>query len=187
MRDSDNGSKATIKLTDSSKSNDDVIKQRIWSVEYDSNNDGQFGTPMDTPKQIISSGNEEAVSFTADRVGYYRFSLEVVEGFGQPTIERFITVNDYRRDITEKVNSSDEVSVYVKNENFNIPGKSIAAEIYNSPPVVDFGIQTHRKVDIVLDIGGLTKATQHHKTGNRPGGTFYQRWWGTIQSQILYL
>lgn len=173
LRDVNNSKKATIKLVDSSRSIDnDFIKQRIWSVEYDSNNDGVFGTPMDTPKQVISSNNETTVFYETDRVGYYRFTLEVVEGFGQPTIERFIDDSDYRRDITEKVDDHDKVSEYSKTENFNIPEKDKAVEISNSPPSVDFGMQTHRLVDVVIDVGGLTKATLQHKTGTRPGGTF---------------
>ncbi|MDD9309773.1 PKD domain-containing protein [Cytobacillus firmus] len=172
LRDVNNAKKATIKLVDNSQSiDDDLIKQRIWYVEYDSNNDGVFGTPMDTPKEIISSGNETTVFYENDRVGFYRFTLEVVEAFGQPTIERFIDDSDYRRDITEKIDSSDQVSTYTTEENFNIPENVTVTEISNSPPTVDFGMQTHRKVDVVLDVGGLTKATRQHKTGTRPGGT----------------
>lgn len=164
--------KATIELKDFSNSiDDDFIKQRIWYVEYDSNNDGLFGTAMDTSRQVISSGNETTVYYETDRVGHYRFTLEVVEGFGQPTLQRFINDGDYRRDVTEKIDSGDRVSEYTKLTNFNIIDKDKAVEVSNTPPVVDFGMQTHRKVDLVLDIGGLTKATQQHMTGNRPGGT----------------
>lgn len=173
LRDGGTG-KATIKLTDYSRTVDnDYIKQRIWYVDYDSNNDGLFGTPMDNPREIISSENETTVYFETDRVGHYKFSLETVEGFSpnEPTIERFITEDDYRRDVTEPIDSEGRVSEYQKQVNFNVIDKETSIEVSNSAPTVDLGFQTHRKVDVVLDVGGLTKATQQHQTGNRPGGT----------------
>ena len=90
-----NNNKATFILKDNSYSPDgDIIQQRIWSVLYDSQNDGRLDNDTWV---IIDSSNLSEVKFEATEVGDYYFRLEIVEGFGQETIPEFITEQDYRR------------------------------------------------------------------------------------------
>jgi len=95
FRDPANNNKATFTLKDNSYSPDgDTIKQRIWKVLYDSQNDGRLENDTWV---IIDSGNKTEVKYEASQVGHYYFTLEVVEGFGQETIPEFITASDYKR------------------------------------------------------------------------------------------
>ena len=169
---------AKVKLTDSSYSiDDDTIAQRIWYIEYDSNNDGLFGTKRDTPKQVISDANEPVVYYETDRVGNYRFNLEVVESFNQPTIPEFILAEHYLRDDTEPTLPVPLQSIdqYHKVENFNIPQNDKAVTVDNAPPVVDFGITKHNKVDIYLNFAGLDTATMQTNHTNYGSQDRYYR------------
>ncbi|MUT67783.1 hypothetical protein [Paenibacillus sp. NEAU-GSW1] len=95
LRDPDNDLKATLQVTDLSYSPDgDYIAQRIWSYKYDSDNDGSFD---DETKVLIDDTNLTEMKEDVAAVGKYRIYLEVVEGFGEPTIPEFITSADYRR------------------------------------------------------------------------------------------
>lgn len=160
----------TIKLTDTSHSNDnDLIDQRIWYVEFDSNNDGYFGTPIDGGKQVIDSGNKVSVNYKTKHVGDYRFSLEVKEKFGQPTYEEFVLPHEYLRDNSDVINESGSVSAYLLPSNFNKLGHDVGVKVDNVPPLIDFGVKRKNKVEVVLDFGGMDIATQQHQTGSRPG------------------
>lgn len=171
LRNKDDNQKASIILTDASVSLDeDIIQQRLWYVEFDANNDGQFGTAADGGKQIISSANETKVVYKSNHVGNYRFSLEVKEAFGQPTYEEFINPLEYLRDTSDELDSTGSLEVYKNPSNFNIPHTDKSVEIVNSPPTIDFGVRRMNKLDIVLDFGGMDIATQQHQTGSRPGG-----------------
>lgn len=126
--------RALIKAIDLSSSLDgDYIKQRIWKYAYDSNNDGSF---LDEEWHVIDDTNLEEIEFLVDHVGKYRIELEVVEGFGQPTIPEFITEDDYKRGNTGEKDYLDKV-----------------IEVDNLPPVVDFSMRDKKKVDIVIDLG----------------------------------
>lgn len=172
----DDTGKARIRLVDQSLSpDDDPIKERIWFVEYDSNNDGLFGTPEDEPKQVISDGNEKELYFETNKVGNYRFSLKVIEGYGQPTLPEFINSEDFLSDSSEVTDPMGRVDEYLKDGNFNIPSKDKAVKVDNSPPVVDFGMVRHNNVDIVLDFGGLTTATQQHERTSYGNNARYYR------------
>lgn len=95
LRDPARGMKAPLKARDASYSPDgDMIAQRIWSYRYDSDNDGDFD---DEAVVIIDSGNKTEIEHLVPDVGRYRIYLEVVEDFGQPTIQQFIASGDYRR------------------------------------------------------------------------------------------
>ena len=168
---------ATFTLTDRSTSPDnDIIKQRIWYVEYDSNNDGLFGTLFDQPRQVISSQNETTVKFKSDKVGKYRFNLEVVEDFGQPTLLQFIQPSDYLRDITDPIAPIIAIGQYQLDENFNLPGKDVGVEIINTPPIIDFGVKSMKKIDVVIDVSGLDIATlQHDRTSFGTNDRYYRR------------
>ncbi|WP_282155808.1 PKD domain-containing protein [Cytobacillus gottheilii] len=168
---SDEGDKNTvITLTDSSISeDDDIISKRIWSVEYDSNNDGYFGTNTDEPKKIISSKNETTVQFVTNKVGNYRFSLEVQEEFGQETLEEFIKEEHYLKDSSGIIDPEGSVKVYQEPTNFNLPLYDKSIEVINVNPVIDFGVRRQNKIDVVLNFGGMDVATEYHQTGSRPG------------------
>ncbi|MBH0167146.1 PKD domain-containing protein [Fictibacillus sp. 7GRE50] len=165
---------ATIRLTDLSESFDnDPIQQRIWSVEFDSNNDGFIGTAQDAPKVVIDSGNKKYLEYKTDKVGNYRFSLEVKESFGQPTLPEFIQDSHYMRDASDTIQMIGGVTHYLQNTNFNIPEKDKIVQVNNAPPIVDFGMVRHNKVDIILNFGGLDQVTQKHKTGPVGSGAAY--------------
>ncbi|MGE8081326.1 PKD domain-containing protein [Peribacillus loiseleuriae] len=171
LRDAKDGQQASIKLTDNSTSSDgDTIQQRIWYVEFDGNNDGVFGTAADGGKQVISSSNEKSVTYKTNHVGHYRFSLEVKEAFGEPTYEEFVLPHEYLRDRSDVLDESGSVDVYKESTNFNIPHMDKVVEVDNVPPVIDFGVRRANKVEVVLDFGGMDKATLQQQTGNRPGG-----------------
>lgn len=170
IRDKSGEKNATITLTDSSISPDeDKIKQRIYYVDFDSNNDGFFGTPQDEPKRIISNKNETKVQFKANKVGNYRFSLEVIEEFGQETLPEFIQEEHYLRDSSGVLDKSGEVATYQEPNYFNLPEYDKSVEIINVNPVIDFGVRRQNKIDVVLNFGGMDTATHQHQTGTRPG------------------
>lgn len=170
IRDKNDNKHATITLTDASISEDeDVIKQRIYYVEFDSNNDGFFGTPLDEPKKIISNTNETVVRYKTSKVGNYRFSMEIVEGFGQPTLPEFIQDEHYRRDTTGVIDETGSVSTYQDPSNFNRGLYDTSVEVINVSPIIDFGVRRKNSIDVVLNFGGMDTATQQHLTGSRPG------------------
>ncbi|OIJ09465.1 hypothetical protein BKP35_16555 [Anaerobacillus arseniciselenatis] len=176
LRDENTGN-AIFTLRDQSITPDgDTIKKRIWYVRHDSNNDG-FINDQDGPRQILSEGNEKLVTFETDKVGNYHFSLEVVEDFGQPTLEEFILDEHYLKDQSNILNSDGNASIYMQDANFNIPETDKVVEVDNAPPIIDFGATRHNKVDIVLNFGGLDIATQEHLTGSAPGGGTYDHYY----------
>ncbi|BCJ88174.1 PKD domain-containing protein [Effusibacillus dendaii] len=112
------------KIYDTSISPDgDYIANRVWKVQYDSNNDGIFSDePVlvidestlvpNVEKTITFNGFTYRVTKTSDaqgqfllfklnQVGKYHFELEVTEGFGQPTMPEFILPSDYKKGSTE--------------------------------------------------------------------------------------
>lgn len=94
QRDPKNGNLAPIELWDDSYSPDgDIITQRIWKYAYDSNNDGNFN---DETWIVIDSTNLTHITLFVNPVGKYKFELQTVESFGQPTIAQFIVPADYR-------------------------------------------------------------------------------------------
>lgn len=106
-RDPSNQNQARITATDRSRSIDnDMIQQRIWSYRYDSNNDGNFG---DEDWITINEQNLNSISFDVPDVGYYELRLEVVENFGQPTLEEFITDEDFKRGNTDEKTLNEKI------------------------------------------------------------------------------
>lgn len=170
---------ATILLTDSSRSvDDDFISERTWYVEYDSDNDGVFGTLRDGQKQILSDENLETVTFKTDRVGHYRFSLYVKEGFGLPTLEEFIRDEHYLDDETDLIATPPAlvtVDTYFDGQNFNKPEFEKAVEVDNAPPRVDFGMSRSNALDVVLNFSGLAEANyQENYTDYGDQERYYQ-------------
>ena len=83
---------ASIKLTDNSYSIDgDEIGSRVWSVFFDSDNDGDF---TDEKEDIFSTGNEKEVIYDAKSVGKYKFELHSAEVFTD-TIKSLLSEDAY--------------------------------------------------------------------------------------------
>ncbi|SHH48966.1 intein C-terminal splicing region/RHS repeat-associated core domain-containing protein [Clostridium collagenovorans DSM 3089] len=90
--------KAKVEIKDISYSKDgDTIVNRIWSIQYDSNNNGDFS---DEESKVISDRNETSVTFETSNVGKYKIELYVEETFDN-TIEKFISKEDYKTANTE--------------------------------------------------------------------------------------
>lgn len=117
---------------------------------------------MDAAKQVIDSSNKTSVTFSSDRVGNYRFSLQVKEAYGQSTYQEFIQDEHYLRDASERVDEMGEVEVYKQDDKFNIPEKDKLVTIDNAPPTIDFAMFSKSKVDIVLNFAGLDVSNQKH-------------------------
>lgn len=91
-RSPENGNKALVSIDDMSYSPDkDVIGRRVWEYRYDSDNNGNFNNE---PWVVFSNGNEERLNMLVNEVGKYEVRLTVVEAFGQPTIDAFVTAGD---------------------------------------------------------------------------------------------
>lgn len=96
-RDPSNQNLATFEFIDYSYSYDgDYIQQRNWYVIFDSNNDGLFQEQA----VLFNTGNNRQVTYASNRVGKYKFILEAIEEFGEPTIAQFVTESDRRRNST---------------------------------------------------------------------------------------
>ncbi len=130
-RDSDG--KAKITLEDTSYSPDgDEIGSRVWSVQFDSDNDGDFS---DEKEEIFSVGNETKVTYDAESVGKYKFDLHVTEIF----------------DDTIKSLLSDDA--YLVSDTSGKENKDSVIEITNDAPRSHSGISKAKNVDIVITAG----------------------------------
>ncbi len=169
LRDVIDSKQATVTLTDNSASVDgDTIQQRIWYVEFDSNNNGIF-EPSDGGKQVLSSANLTTLQHKIKHVGVYRYSLEVKEKFGEETFEEFILPEEYLIDNSDVIDDSGKVDTYLNPENFNLPLYETAIKVDNVPPVIDFAIKRKNSIHVVLDFAGMDVATLQQKTGARTG------------------
>ncbi|WP_018395864.1 PKD domain-containing protein [Bacillus sp. 37MA] len=126
-------SQTRVSVKDNSGSNDDFIGQRVWSYQFDSNNDSKFDS-NDDDSVIFSDGNEETPFFDTNKVGKYKISLTTIEEFAQPTIEEFVTEADRRRDDTSDKPSSESV-----------------VEVKNIRPVVSYDVKGKKEIDLQLD------------------------------------
>ncbi len=126
------GNYAKIELRDKSYSSDnDYIKQRIWKVKWDSNNDGDF---KDDQFEVISNLNEVNPVYKTDRVGRYQVELEVVEGF--VGFSNLIDESDYQRADTSL--KAAELKIFT---------------VDNAAPQVSFNIERKKKLDAVFTVG----------------------------------
>ncbi len=131
MREAANNRKAAIQPQDTSQVIDgDRIKERIWKYRYDSNNDGSF---EDEAWITFAPGNETMPLIKGADVGRYRFELEVVEEFGQATLEEFIEPEDILRSNTRWK-----------------PAAEKTAEVINNQPSVSFRPIKIKKPDIAI-------------------------------------
>ena len=128
----DSEGKAVINLEDTSYSIDgDDIGSRVWSVAFDSDNDGDFS---DEQEEIFMVGNETNVSYTAESVGKYRFRLTAAEVFD--TIPSLVAQDAYLRDDT-----SDLASAITD------------VEVLNEAPESYSGISLAKNIDMVVTVG----------------------------------
>ncbi|MFE8703923.1 Ig-like domain-containing protein [Cytobacillus sp. FJAT-54145] len=127
---------ATIKVTDQSTSSDDVIAKRLWTYRYDSDNDESFD---DETFSSIDSNNLTEVSFDTTKVGKYKIELLVIEEFGQPTIDEFVTADDRRRDDTNDKVIAEKV-----------------VEVKNLAPIAGFEVGKKKTVDLKIALEDTT-------------------------------
>lgn len=129
--------KATITLKDLSVSPDgDHIGQRIWTIYYDSDNNGEFSEAEAT---VISDGNETELTYETENVGKYRVLLQVKEIF-EDTIPKLITDDVFLRDTTAEFSDADCIF-----------------EVGNEAPVADLKIEKSKSADIVFTLGDTGK------------------------------
>ncbi|MDH6374914.1 hypothetical protein M2444_006778 [Paenibacillus sp. PastF-3] len=122
-RDPEKGNKATFAIHDMSFTPDkDPIARRIWEYRYDSNNNGSF---TDESWVIFSNENKSELDLELSEVGKYEIRLTVIEEFGQPTIEDFVTEADRR--------SADSYTDSLKQ-----PLMQRTVEVLNRAPEVDW-------------------------------------------------
>lgn len=132
-RNADEENYATIEVFDSSYSPDyDIIINRIWRYAFDSDNDGSFD---DETWITIDDTNKKEIEIKTQKVGKYKFELEIVEEFGQPTISEFITSSDIKKANTDNKRIEEKI-----------------VEVDNFAPVVDFNLSKKRKVDLVFNV-----------------------------------
>ncbi|QWU17435.1 hypothetical protein SAMN04487895_104175 [Paenibacillus sophorae] len=111
-RDPTDGNKVKISIDDMSFSPDnDFIDQRTWEYRYDSDNDGSFD---DESWVIFSNDNEHRLTLTVYEVGRYEIRHTAYEGFGQPTIDAFITSADRQYADSSSMPSTERI-ITVKN------------------------------------------------------------------------
>lgn len=132
-RDPEAGNQAAAELIDMSYSTDkDEIGQRIWTIYFDSDNDGSF---EDEQGEDVSIGNDTKFSFYTDRVGSYQVELTAVESFHN-TISHLITEADYRSDNT--VDKSVETKSFI---------------VGNVKPEASVEVAISKDVDLVFTVG----------------------------------
>lgn len=129
--------KAVIKVGDTSVSTDgDEIGQRIWSIYYDEDNNGEYEKAEET---IVSEENETEISFEADKVGKYKVALTVSETFSD-TIPHLLPADAYRWDDTSDL---EEIGCIF--------------EVGNEAPSSKLSIEKSKSADIVFTVGDADK------------------------------
>ncbi|AIQ11765.1 hypothetical protein [Paenibacillus durus] len=111
-RDPTDGNKVKISIDDMSFSPDnDFVDQRTWEYRYDSDNNGSFDNESWV---IFSNDNEHRLTLTVYEVGRYEIRHTAYEGFGQPTIDAFITSADRKYADSSSMSSTERI-ITVKN------------------------------------------------------------------------
>lgn len=112
-RDPSNGNKAVVSIDDMSFTKDkDPLIRRIWEYRYDSNNNGSFA---DESWVRFNEENRTRLNLELYEVGKYEIRLTVLEEFGQPTIEEFVTEDDRKRINSDSTQNLIERIVEVEN------------------------------------------------------------------------
>ncbi|MHC1684224.1 MAG: RHS repeat-associated core domain-containing protein [Clostridiaceae bacterium] len=132
-RDPSNDNKATIQLKDMSYSPDnDKITKRVWTVKYDSDNDGDFD---DEDEETVDEDNNTEPVYKTSSVGKYKVELQVIEGFDD-TITRFLSDDDYLSGDTSS--KTEESKIF---------------EVDNVKPEAHIEMQKSKNADIVFTVG----------------------------------
>ncbi|MNO35119.1 hypothetical protein D3C76_251660 [compost metagenome] len=112
-RDPSNGNKAVVSIDDMSFSKDkDPLIRRIWEYCYDSDNNGSFAGESWVR---FNEENRTRLNLELYEVGKYEIRLTVLEEFGQPTIEQFVTEADRRSINSDSTQNLIERIVEVEN------------------------------------------------------------------------
>ena len=134
----DENGKADIQLEDISYSPDgDEIGSRVWSVFFDSDNDGDFS---DEEEQVFCAGNETSVTYTAESVGKYKFNLHTTEVF------------------TDTIKSLLSEDAYLISDTADNDGTQPVVEVTNEAPQSNSAISKAKNVDIVITAGNTDVA-----------------------------
>jgi hypothetical protein len=130
----DNPVKTTVDIRQNARSiDDDIIAKYKYVIYRDMDEDGDF-----SDEAIYGTYNvgDTAIDvfFQQGVSGAFKADLEVTEEFGQPTIEKFVTASDRRKNI-----SSQEFYVnWVPDISFSIPEWEYAYNnVYNEDSVID--------------------------------------------------
>lgn len=130
---------AGIIIKDASSSPDgDAIGQRIWTVYYDTDNNGEF---TEQEASVYSDGNETELSIDTDKVGKYKVVLTAVETFAD-TIPKLLAEDAYLRDDTSEYAA--EACVF---------------EVGNEAPEARLTVEKSKSADIVFTLGDADKET----------------------------
>ena len=130
---------ASIAIQDNSNSPDgDAIGQRIWTVYYDADNNGDF---TEDEASVYSDANETSLLIDTDNVGHYKVVLMVRETFSD-TIPKLITDDAYL---------SDDTSEYTV--------ESCVFEVGNVAPEARLTVEKEKSADIVFTISDADKDT----------------------------
>ena len=130
---------AVISVRDASSSPDgDSIGQRIWTVYYDADNNGEF---TGQEASVYSDKNETEFSIDTDKVGKYKVVLTVVETFTD-TIPKLITEDAYLKDDTS-----------------GYAAEACVFEVGNEAPEARLTVEKSRSADIVFTLGDTDKDT----------------------------
>ena len=130
---------AGIIIKDASGSPDgDAIGQRIWTVYYDADNNGEF---TEQEASVYSDGNETELSIDTDKVGKYKVVLTAVETFAD-TIPKLLGEDAYRKDDTSEYAA--EACVF---------------EVGNEAPEARLTVEKSKSADIVFTLGDADKET----------------------------
>ncbi|MBT2292325.1 hypothetical protein J7E73_24990 [Paenibacillus albidus] len=112
-RNPEDGNQATIAIDDMSYSPDqDIIARRVWEYRYDSDNNGNFSGESWV---VFNHENLDRLNLKVRDVGQYEIRLTVVEEFGQPTINEFVTPEDRQTNNSEVTQNVIERIFKVKN------------------------------------------------------------------------
>jgi len=142
---------ALINIKDLSASSDnDVIQLKELTYQYDSDNDSDFSEEAIVN---IESSSTADIEVKVGQVGKYLFNLTVKEGFGQPTIDIFVSNEDYKTaDTSSKVNKLVEVINTAPNASFTImPQKPADLEIQydSSSGLSETSIQEYININLI--------------------------------------
>lgn len=146
LRNPTQGNLARLQLSDMSYSDDgDIISQRTWRYKFDNNNNGSFD---DESWIVFSDVNETTPYVNVPKVGKYMFELNIVETFGEETIEEFITPADTRTANT-----------------LSKPLGEKRTEVINSRPAVAFDVHQKKKVDVIFTVGDVNSSKLQNLQG----------------------